>query len=1011
MTKNIFEREEVGLGSRVVNVSWGRDVLGVLMDWLRFWVKERGDPMSLGDVRIFLPNRRSVRALRRRLLGEFSVGGALIFPHIEALGDVDLSESEGDMGERGGEEIFPTGFDVIERELILFRFVWKWLEVQEGEFMRGERRGYSMHQALGLSRSLGVLMDELDIQEIGVEEIDGLVPEDLADHWKLTRDFLLILKDHWPRVCAERGQMNGMAIRMSNLRRLSAYWEREAVDFPVLIVGSTGSVPATASLMKVVSRLPRGKVVLPGVDKVMDEESWEAVGEDMAHPQHGLFEVLKVLGVSRGEVKEWGGGSGEEGEREILFSRVMMPSKSGGMWRDKGELGFSGALKGLGFYEGENEEEEILYAAGVLREVLEREGKTCAFVCPDEGLRRGVISELRRWDVEVDDSSGRVALDEGDGVLVGLLLGVLIEGGDPGKWEGLLSHPLCLMGRERSEVLGILEVLQRWRRESDEKALTLEGLESQLKRWGRGGSREKLGWSEARECVREFRKEMARRFGRKRETLEGYVERFIGFCEYVSGGSDGVRGKLWKSEEGVVLAEILQRIRMYGSDWDFSEDVIYLGMIVRDFLREGRFHPLGTNQPRLMVLEPMELRLQSFGCVVLGGLNEGVWPGDVGSSPWMSRPMRKKLGLMSHERRVGMQAHDFVRSCGAAEVILTRSKMKGDEPALESRWIARLRVVMKGRGLCFDEGLGGRGLAAVENLMRGAPSERYGPPCVKLGADMFPLKVSVTGFDRLRNNPYVYYVEKVLRLKAPSGDVGKNFYRERGILLHGLMEDMARYSELHPHEGVEGLRKNFSEVLEEKFILETEIPKMLKQLWGEKWQEIAGVYGMELLRVREETERVLCEEKGEVVLREGVILHGKADRLDVMKEGGLRIVDLKTGTLASKKAVESMEASQLVLLSLLAKKGGYESLGEGVDVNEVESSLYRLGTKKEEKRVSVNWREQGEDWLEEAESMVVDEVIPYVRGVKEVKMSWGKGVYGESDYRALTRFDEWGYGD
>ena len=67
--------------------------------------------------------------------------------------------------------------------------------------------------------------------------------------------------------------------------------------------------------------------------------------------------------------------------------------------------------------------------------------------------------------------------------------------------------------------------------------------------------------------------------------------------------------------------------------------------------------------------------MQSIGRVVLGGLNEGSWPPETRSDPWLSRPMRRGLGLDLPERRIGLSAHDFAQALGAPDVILTRANV------------------------------------------------------------------------------------------------------------------------------------------------------------------------------------------------------------------------------------------------------------------------------------------------------------------------------------------------
>ncbi|TJV12260.1 MAG: double-strand break repair protein AddB, partial [Mesorhizobium sp.] len=86
----------------------------------------------------------------------------------------------------------------------------------------------------------------------------------------------------------------------------------------------------------------------------------------------------------------------------------------------------------------------------------------------------------------------------------------------------------------------------------------------------------------------------------------------------------------------------------------------------------------------------LEARLQNVDTLVVGGLNEGVWPRKPESDRFMSRLMKTGIDLEPPERRIGLAAHDFQMAMGAKKVVLARSARSGDAPAVPSRWLQRL---------------------------------------------------------------------------------------------------------------------------------------------------------------------------------------------------------------------------------------------------------------------------------------------------------------------------------
>ena len=80
----------------------------------------------------------------------------------------------------------------------------------------------------------------------------------------------------------------------------------------MIAAGSTGSMPATATLLATIAQLPHGAVVLPGLDidladAVMGPDRRQARGRRrlapaVGHPQFAMQALLRRLGVERSDV-------------------------------------------------------------------------------------------------------------------------------------------------------------------------------------------------------------------------------------------------------------------------------------------------------------------------------------------------------------------------------------------------------------------------------------------------------------------------------------------------------------------------------------------------------------------------------------------------------------------------------------------------------------------------------------------------------------------------------------
>ena len=212
---------------------------------------------------------------------------------------------------------------------------------------------------------------------------------------------------------------------MDRRNRLIAAETRRLADRPpqgpVIVAGVTGSIPATAELMRAVTRLPQGAVVLPALDLDLDDESWEAIApraEGAAghpeHPQFGLKKLLDSAGCRARATSPCSPGrtpAPHLAARAALMSEAMRPSATTGSWHnfvasaDRGAI--QDALDGVSLIEAPGAQDEAETIALILREAAETPGRTAALVSPDRLLARRVAVRLEAWGIRVDDSAGR----------------------------------------------------------------------------------------------------------------------------------------------------------------------------------------------------------------------------------------------------------------------------------------------------------------------------------------------------------------------------------------------------------------------------------------------------------------------------------------------------------------------------------------------------------------------------------------------------------------------------
>ena len=150
---------------------------------------------------------------------------------------------------------------------------------------------------------------------------------------------------------------------------------------------------------------------------------------------------------------------------------------------------------------------------------------------------------------------------------------------------------------------------------------------------------------------------------------------------------------------------------------------------------------------------------------------------------------------------------------------------------------------------------------------------------------------------------------------------------------------------------------------------------------------------------------IAAEAKGETTLG-GVLLHGRADRIDRLADGRLAIIDYKTGQPPQAKAVEAGFALQLGLLGLIARAGGFGDAKGEPGAHEY-WSLARDSRGGFGKKFAPDAKVGAEAFLETSLAHFLAAAADYLTGDKPftAKLHPAYAPYG--DYDQLMRLDEW----
>ena len=856
--------------------------------WLRQAEMAGRDP---ADGLLVLPTRRAARAAAAAFLEAH--GKPLILPRIVAIGSGD----EAALGLRAALSL-PSAMAAEQRRAVLARLILR-LGGRDGAPTR-------LADALLLADELARLIDDAEQAEIDLAvTLPGIVGPDLAQHWQGTLDFLAIVTQHWPGILAEIGAVDPARRLRLSLDAQAQFWQTLRPDQPVWLAGLAVATPAVARLARVIAGLPQGCVLLAGYDPLLSDAAWQALETTPTHPQAGLARLIAAIGVGRDEIALWDEAGTEARARAALLHEAFLPSVSLAEWQQPVAL----ATVGLDRLRAADEQDEARAIALVLRDALEDPTRDAALVTPDRGLALRVTTELARLGIRAEDSAGERLADTPPAVLLRLLAAAQVSGFAAVPLLALLQHPLTQAGLRRGQARAqarALDLMLRARLPgpgfaalqfaAEQTGAELAGFVAHLQVILRP-----LGAAAALNPV---------------ALLDALIETAEGLA-----ASDEEPGAvaLWSGAAGAAVSALLSEQMLALRDLpDIQPNE--LPALLDAVLGATRLRRPRTQDahPRIAIWGLLEARLQNVDTLVLGGMVEGVFPVEPDPGPWLSRPMRRAAGLPDGALLIGETAHDvtsLIASC--RRVILSAPMRRGRAPAVPSRFLARIEILLRGAGQSLPVHPASAWSAALDQpvtrINRPRPEPR--PPVA-----VRPKDYSISQITTLLADPYAIYARLILRLEPLGALDAETDDALFGTIVHQGLDECAREPGwAEQPDAVAKLAAAFG-----RAVLGRRVRGGLEAFWLVRLQRIADwvvAIERERMGVLGQADDMGTEQSGRWH-DDGFSVRGRADRIE-RRGARITLIDFKTGKPPVEKDVESGRAPQLPLEAVIAEAGGF----------------------------------------------------------------------------------------
>ncbi len=992
------------------------------------------NPQLLPEATIFVPSRRAARALSIAFL-DASDGEAQLLPSIKTLGDVGDDEF-GIVSGIDDIASIPNSVGALERKLILSTLVRKWVDALSAETRRlyGDEEIFipsSQADAVRLSADLCKLLDEITQEESGWAKIESVVPQEHAQWWSLTSNFLGIIMENWPKVLAARGLMDPAMRSLALLEKRIERYATNGSKGPVIVAGSTGSVPSTRKFLEVISKLPNGAIVLPGVDKAISGAEWQSLdpkhqsagASPESHPQFGLATLLRALGVERDNVVDLDQTANEIGDRSKIVSTALSMPEYSGQWRENvssfTEENLLLAFEPVTLIEAGNERQEALAIALALRETLETKNKSAALVTPDRNLAHRVSIELHRFGIEVDDTAGAPLRNTQFGLFVRQLLQFCFGHAARADIAALLKSPMMPAGSSHDDARQVGEIYERYFLRGTIGLPQAGSLSDWVKgQSGRTSTTRSSNLPEdvlaqvlaqSRNIDAALLEMKALTHSTEVQPLHRYIEKLISAFERLCIDDNGIQ--LCQASVGYIEMQALFEEILATAASGFLIEPADFPSVFEAIIAPITVRLRTPTHPRLHIYGPLEVRLLNHDRIILGGLNEGTWPGATRNDAFLNRLMRHQLGMASPERGTGLAAHDFQQLIGKKEIFLSRSSRVDKAPTISSRWVQRLLAVV-GEPTSGAMRRRGNRLLAFANMMddTGQKPKRGKRPCPAPPVEARPTSLPVTDIETWIRDPYALYAKRILGLRAlmPLEREPDNLLK--GTLYHAIMEDYVNHSRFEQEEAT---RLSDLKELARLHIVAEKLPADIEALWLMRFEEIAEKFVQwETLYQAEYCAREIHKEiQGGIPLaNKGFYLHARADRIDILSDGRILVMDYKTGNSPSVAQARTL-SPQLALEGAIARKGGFNDIAEG-ELADLAFMRLRQGSDFKFEQVADN-----NNSIDEIVETAVSNLEALINKFKDPAMGYisrrapFKHEMMDLDYDHLARTREWSFGE
>ena len=823
----------------------------------KYIVDNFDNDIDMSFVDVFLPSRRSVNELKKIFL-ENSNKKSIILPNIKAIGDIDY------------DEILSLDYDNIEKYLDITKSTstikYKLLLIE-----KLIEENINIDQAINLANELSNFFQEVEQQELNLDDLENIVDDEYSLHWQKILKFLKVFGKKWNKFLNENNIISKNKNSLINLKFYKDSFKNKKPKNPIIFAGIFTDIKITNELIKTLSVYDNTYYFMKGYikDCIADEI-------DSNYYYNNIIKYLDIKNIKNIEYEEY-----KTIDSVDLINKAMSNYSLTNNWHNNKDLN---NLDNIKYFECDNIYEEIdVITLYLLDYIAKNSLNNIAIISTDE-YSHLIELNLKKYNLPINNAFGNKYINNNFVKYFLLIIQCYIDEFKKEVFIDLLNNERISFGYNKEE-------LNNYKIELKENIFVYSLNDDNIDFYKLKGNNElNIFLDKILEYYSIFK---------EKDSFSNFLNNHIALLKNIS---------FDLKDEDLEIIDFINK-NILSIDLYKNIDVeTYFKLISYIFSQQSYSENYSKNKA-INIISQQEARLINYDLVILFNMNDGVFPRNIATDPWMSKSMRKSFGLLSIDIEIGKSAHDFIQLISQKNVVITRSKKVAGNISFESRFLQRIKTLLACNKLKLNTDNKIKDIYKLINEIEEYNYKAKRPePCPDKKYRL--MNLSPTLINTFIKNPYDIYAQYILKLYETDVFENYNLNLAIGNLIHKILE---RYENEKP--------KNCDNIINEELNNLFLNNKTMIRLYYDK----VKVAFDNFIRIRKERhfESVLTENRFFVKLNDFNI-SAKIDRIEKKFDNIIDIVDYKTGGEKKDKDVENLREIQLPLEYYILNKNNYK---------------------------------------------------------------------------------------